>query len=122
MKKAFSIALISLSVITYAVLCIYNFPRAESVSALFVLLLMALPTLPVIVLTEAYQLKRPDSKAERTGLVFAVLGTLAVFAFWFFMVLVGGDKQKTAAISLVGINVVATFLLWLKVRLYSEQR
>ena len=111
-RRLFSIVLIMVSAITYGVICISNADRAESPGVLLLLTAMMLPVLPVIIVTEIIQLCRANDKAELAGLVLALIGAFLMSAFWFFMVLVGGDKNKTMAIAVIGINCIAVLLLW----------
>lgn len=116
-RRLFAIVLIMVSAITYGAVCISNADRAESPGVLLLLTAMMLPVLPVIIITEIIQLCRANDKAELAGLVLALIGAFLMSAFWFFMVLVGEDKNKTMAIAVIGINCIAVLLLWIKIRI-----
>ena len=119
-RRRNTIILMALSIIIFAVLCIINAPRAESVLLLLVFMGMMFPALPVVALTELIQLIRADDKNEKAGFVIAVIAACLMCSYWTFMVLVGGDKNMPMALGVISINVIAVVLLRIKMKISAD--
>ena len=121
MKKIKNLLLLLICAAAYIVLCIVNYPQAESLGALLVLMALVFPTLSVTALAELLYLAEGRRKwTETAGFVLNILGTVLMSAYWFLMVIGGGDKNKSAALAVILINAAVTAFLGLKLKFQKE--
>ena len=120
MKQIKNLLLLLVCIAAYIALCIVNYPQAESLGALLVLMALFFPTLPVTASAELLYLAAGRRKwTEITGFVLDILETVLMSAYWFLMV-IGGDKNKSAALAVILINAAVTAFLGLKLKFQKE--
>ena len=121
MKQIKNLLLLLVCIAAYIALCIVNYPQAESLGALLVFMALFFPTLPVTASAELLYLAAGRRKwTEITGFVLDILGTVLMSAYWFLMVIGGGDKNKSAALAVILINAAVTAFLGLKLKFQKE--
>ena len=121
MKQIKNLLLLLICAAAYIVLCIVNYPQAESLGVLLVLMALFFPTLPVTALAELLYLAEGRRKwTETAGFVLDILGTVLMSAYWFLMVIGGGDKNKPMALPVILINTAVTAFLGLKLKFQKE--
>ena len=116
-----SVIFMCVCILAYLVLCIVFAGQAESIGAMLVLLLLWLPALPVIAVTElVHRLTAATEKRRQTeliGLVLSGAGSFLMCGFWLFMILQGGDRNISMGTAVIAVNGSATLLLWIKRRI-----
>ena len=118
MKQIKNLLLLLVCIAAYIALCIVNYPQAESLGALLVLMALFFPTLPVTASAELLYLAA--GRRKWTGFVLDILGTALMSAYWFLMVIGGGDKNKSAALAVILINAAVTAFFGLKLKFQKE--
>lgn len=119
MNRRFTIFFAVLCTVLFVGIVIVFAPRAEEFWVVPVMCALYFPVLPITAIVESIGLigKTGKQSIERIGLSLDILGSILMGGFWLFMVLRGGNSNLPMALTVIGINVVITVLLGIKLHL-----